>query len=548
MTGARRPGLAGLVTVFLACHVVVWVGLVALLHESPPWDDIEQLVWSQSLQWGYYKHPPAPTWWVWLWTELLGRQVWVTYLAGQLSVAGALFCIWRVGARLTTPARAFAVVALSTLLGHYGFSGIMANHNTLQLLPMALLLWSMLLAVENGIGRGWVGYWGLVGAAAAWVLLSKYSALVWFAVLGLWLLLDPRMRSARAWLGVVVAAAVLLVLVTPHIAWLAETGFPAVRYAGQSVEGLRSDTLGAGASWVARALSGLGFLASQVVALLPPLAAFWILRAAMGRGAVPVGGAAGRVGAAPYREPLFVRLTAVGPFALVLLLGLVGMHLSGAWTTTFFLMSGFLLLHGLPEVQDGKLLKWVFVVALAADLLLAIGVATVRGPLVNDWVGRAARSNYPARALVARLQSAWHDALREPVGIVAGDTWLAGNVALYLPSHPLVFIDSASDRAPWMTTELLRRCDIVVLIDQGAKVAASSAQTRSLMQRAEATGVVDLPWTHDAGGPRVRVKWGIVRAPASGCPLTRGQGEPPRIGARAKRDDVAAARAAPVWG
>ncbi|MBC7716569.1 MAG: glycosyl transferase, partial [Pseudorhodobacter sp.] len=39
---------------------------------SPPVDNIEQLTWVRSLQWGYYKHPPLPTWLLWLTVQGFG--------------------------------------------------------------------------------------------------------------------------------------------------------------------------------------------------------------------------------------------------------------------------------------------------------------------------------------------------------------------------------------------------------------------------------------------------------------------------------------------
>ena len=194
-----NPRHMGRVTLaFLLLHLLLWTLLPGISHRAPPWDNIEQLVWTQSLQWGYYKHPPAPTWWMYAWTELLGRQVWVTFFAAQLSVVGMLWCVWRMALVITTPLRAFVAVVLTSLVAYHSLRGIMANHNTLQLLPVGLLLWAVLAAVRTPGARRWL-QWALVGAAAALTLLSKYSALVWFAVIGVWLLQDARMRSGRAW-------------------------------------------------------------------------------------------------------------------------------------------------------------------------------------------------------------------------------------------------------------------------------------------------------------------------------------------------------------
>ena len=42
--------------------VAVWALWAAIFNQAQFGDNIEQFNWSQSLQWGYSKHPPLPTW------------------------------------------------------------------------------------------------------------------------------------------------------------------------------------------------------------------------------------------------------------------------------------------------------------------------------------------------------------------------------------------------------------------------------------------------------------------------------------------------------
>ena len=122
---------------YLVFHALIWTLLPALSHRAPPWDNIEQLVWTQSLEWGYYKHPPAPTWWMYFWTQLLGRSLWVTYFAAQLSVVLMLACIWRIALLVTTPVRAFTAVVLTSLaLDHVKSTCALPAH-ALRIAPKA---------------------------------------------------------------------------------------------------------------------------------------------------------------------------------------------------------------------------------------------------------------------------------------------------------------------------------------------------------------------------------------------------------------------------
>ncbi|MBS0405637.1 MAG: glycosyltransferase family 39 protein [Proteobacteria bacterium] len=497
-----NPRHMGRVTLaFLLLHLLLWTLLPGISHRAPPWDNIEQLVWTQSLQWGYYKHPPAPTWWMYAWTELLGRQVWVTFFAAQLSVVGMLWCVWRMALVITTPLRAFVAVVLTSLVAYHSLRGIMANHNTLQLLPVGLLLWAVLAAVRTPGARRWL-QWALVGAAAALTLLSKYSALVWFAVIGVWLLQDARMHRWQAWAPVLLAAAIGAAGVAPHIAWLAQSGFAPLRYAEHSVE---HGISGAPSHW-----TDLGFfITAQLARIAPALIALALLRWRL-RTAAP--------GAAPppWAERRFALFMGLGPLALTLAMGVAGLHLASSWATTFYVLFGLLLLRWVPAVEPARLLKTSFILGVAFQLVLAGGLALGRGPLV-DWLGRNARSNFPAPAMAQQLEQVWRQHGHTPLRVLAGETWLAGNVSIHLPSQPLVFIDGDPARAPWINTPALARCDLLVLIDRSPDAPAVAAPLTQLMAQAREHGQISVPWTSRPQGPRLTVDWGIVAATQPDC-------------------------------
>ena len=54
--GLRRTGIG------MAVFALAWLWLSNRIVLAPPTDNIEQLIWVRSLEWGYYKHPPLPTW------------------------------------------------------------------------------------------------------------------------------------------------------------------------------------------------------------------------------------------------------------------------------------------------------------------------------------------------------------------------------------------------------------------------------------------------------------------------------------------------------
>src|SRR3546814_15796636 len=96
-------GLNLRVLLFLLGMVALWTVLCGVSHRAPDLDGMEELVWASSLELGYYKHPPVPSWFMHILAQVFGRPVWLTFFAGQLFSALALWFIWRLGCEFTTP-------------------------------------------------------------------------------------------------------------------------------------------------------------------------------------------------------------------------------------------------------------------------------------------------------------------------------------------------------------------------------------------------------------------------------------------------------------
>ena len=79
----------------MAVFALAWLTLLDGAALAPPTDNIEQLTWVRSLEWGYYKHPPLPTWLLWPAVQLLGWSAWTSYIVGALCTLGAFALLWR---------------------------------------------------------------------------------------------------------------------------------------------------------------------------------------------------------------------------------------------------------------------------------------------------------------------------------------------------------------------------------------------------------------------------------------------------------------------
>ena len=160
----------------LGAMVLVWTLPMAALHPTLPWDNVEELFWAGSFEWGYAKHPPLPSWLMGVLIRLAGRQTWLTYAAGVACGAGALYILWRWSLELVHPARAALALVLGSLVAYHVQRAIIYNHNTVQLLPLAgywWMLWRVLHAPSSKY-RDWI--W--LGVFAALSMLTKYLSLI----------------------------------------------------------------------------------------------------------------------------------------------------------------------------------------------------------------------------------------------------------------------------------------------------------------------------------------------------------------------------------
>ena len=160
---------------FLVNGVVVNENLRGQTH-TPDLDGMEELVWASSLELGYYKHPPVPSWFMHVLTLIVGRPAWLTFFAGQLFSAIALWFIWRLGCEFTSPRRAFMAMLLVSATIYFSLRGTIYNHNTVQLWSIAAATWLFYRALRYRQ----LAAWAWLGAVGAIAIMTKYSAVIQF--------------------------------------------------------------------------------------------------------------------------------------------------------------------------------------------------------------------------------------------------------------------------------------------------------------------------------------------------------------------------------
>ena len=210
--------------------IVCWVALAAWTNHSQLQDSLEQFVWGQSLEWGYWKHPPLTSWLMWAGLQVVGPVPWVTYLLGGMVTVLAMLCTTRLAQLLA--GEHVAVLTALLLALHHGFTrrAQMFNHNTVLVACMAMAALATLQAVRCNRHRDWL----LVGLASGLALLAKYQAAVPLA--GLLLVVVLAGETRRCLPGIVLAGLCAAIVVLPHGMWALQHDLQTVSYAMSSLE------------------------------------------------------------------------------------------------------------------------------------------------------------------------------------------------------------------------------------------------------------------------------------------------------------------------
>ena len=231
--------------------------LAAVLPLAP--DEAYYWIWSRDLAPSYFDHPPMVAFWIRASTALVGQGALGVRLFGPLAGLVGSLAVWR-AAEDFLPDREGIGARAALLLNATMFLGI----GVVVMTPDTPLLffWTLALWALGRLHRtGKPGWWVVAGLATGGAMLSKYTAALLPASIGLWLILLPEgrawLRRPAPWMALALAAAAF----TPVVEWNAANG-----WASFARQGGRTEVWHAG-----RALGFLGELVGAQIGLATPL-------------------------------------------------------------------------------------------------------------------------------------------------------------------------------------------------------------------------------------------------------------------------------------
>jgi 4-amino-4-deoxy-L-arabinose transferase-like glycosyltransferase len=422
-----RHALAALIL----AQILSWVTLPFLASSSPPLDVVESLVWGREWLLGTHKHPTLVAWLSELSFQVTRSPILGPYLLSQISVGLTYYFVFEIGRRLTNERNALVGTLLLTSVLYFTWPTPEFNHNVVQL-PIwsgAILLFT--LARERPTHpAAWIG----LGAVAGLGLYAKYSVLILYAVLGVWLLLDKPMRRALKTPWPWLALALAVGLASPHLIWLAENKFAAVEYIDKRSEDGTSP------------FASMAWIGVQIAAHLPMTLFFAIVGYR-------------RVKALPADQSLASDL----PY--VAFLGLVPSLLTAAMTDV--LNIGPQDMWGMPMLTLSGLLavlllrrQWTEALSLRASwtaigFVVVLAVAYALTVWLSPLDGSGKRNAWPMEEISEKARAAWYAHTQKELRIVSGGVWLAGLIAAGSPERPSVVYDGELPLSPWLDAQRL---------------------------------------------------------------------------------------------
>ena len=110
---------------------------------------------------------------------------------------------------------------------------------------------------------------------------------------------------------------------------------------------------------------------------------------------------------------------------------IMGVKIRTMWMTPFYLFFGVLLIYIFQSQINLKKLKGF------VSLFLILFIFS---PFVYAYVSITQtdkRTDYPGKEIAQKVQSEWNDNFEDPINVVFGNEWNAGNLSYHLNSRPV---------------------------------------------------------------------------------------------------------------
>ena len=422
----RRPFLTWLdgiekgwgIPVLIVGFAVAWMLflMIAYLNGDLHPDVLETWSLGRSFAWGNAKHPPLMGWVAYAWTLVFPLADWSFQLLAMTNAAIALWAVDLIARRFVRgDKRAILLLLLLMLLPAYQFHAQRFNANTVLLAIWPLATYCFLRSFETRKTK-WAA---AAGALAAVAMLGKYYSAFLLGGFVFAAVCHPQrriyFRSQAPWISALVG----LIVLAPHLHWLATTGAAPFEYAMQAHGGREF--------WPSILEAGMFLLGIAAILAIPGLSWVLIAESRLKRFSADF-----RAMNSGLRLLFFVCAGTIGfpPIVAVAF----GTDMTSLWAMQGLFLIGILVVCGAsyPIERFYTVNLAVLVIGIALAALTAAAPAHAFYRHIHGYDER--RNFYRLAAL--ELTRRWHQVSRSPLPAISGDDALAFATAFYSPDHP----------------------------------------------------------------------------------------------------------------
>ena len=399
--------------IFIVSHLIIWTVVPALTNQNLPLDVIEALAWGSNLDWGFNKHPPGSAFFPEIFFQVFGPQDWAFYLLSQIFVIISFYYVFKLANEIFNNSllSLISVLILESIF-YYNFTSPEFNVNVCQLPFWSIVVYySWRIYKDENIK---FSDCALVGFFAAIGFLSKYLFIYLLASIEiLFLYLIFFKKSKKFDFKYLITLEVFIVLLIPHFIWLHNNDYVTVMY-GLKRTGLDSLNFFDHIKYPSL------FLIKQIGLLIPFFLLSWLL---IKKFKFQIN--------LKDKKLLFLIVINFLPIFLILLTSIAtGSRIRTMWMAPFYLFFGILVIYIFQKQINLNKIKpflsgFIFLFFLSPILYSYISIKQ------NDK-----RTDYPGREIANKVQLVWNQQYNNPINVVLGNEWSAGNLSYHLKSRP----------------------------------------------------------------------------------------------------------------
>jgi 4-amino-4-deoxy-L-arabinose transferase-like glycosyltransferase len=405
----NKRNLNKLFYIFIAVHLIIWTLVPALTNNNLPLDTIEALAWGSDLDWGYNKHPPASAFFVEVMYQIFGNQDWAYYLLSQIFVIISFFIVWKFSEDFFKD-KTYSLISVLLLESIYFYNYTTPEFNVyISELPFwsLVVFYSWKSVTDNSFKN-----WFLLGLFSGIGFLSHYLfsyLLLSITIFFIYIFLKNKKFNFKC----LVALQVFIVVIIPHLIWLTENDYITITY-GLHRTGSSSNILD-------HIIYPALYLIKQIGILTP----FWlIIFILINKFKIKFS----------FKDKKLLFLISVNfiPIILIALTSLItGTKIKTMWMTPFYLFIGVFFVYIIQIQINTKKLKnfiitFLFLFILSPFIYSAISLSQ------NDK-----RTDYEGKKIAKKILGEWQKDHKEPINIVLGNEWSAGNLSYHLRPRPI---------------------------------------------------------------------------------------------------------------